>query len=36
MNIDEMERIVRELQDRQAIQDLLATYSRAVDRLDRE
>ncbi|OLT16190.1 hypothetical protein BJF78_14870 [Pseudonocardia sp. CNS-139] len=31
-----MERAVAELQDRQAIHDCLMTYSRAVDRLDRE
>jgi ketosteroid isomerase-like protein len=36
MSPDELERAVVELQDRQAIQDCLMTYSRAVDRLDRE
>jgi ketosteroid isomerase-like protein len=33
---DEIERAVVELQDRQAIQDCLARYSRGIDRLDRE
>ena len=33
---DQIERAVRELQDRQAIYDCLMRYSRAVDRLDRE
>jgi ketosteroid isomerase-like protein len=33
---DELERAVAELQDRQAIHDCLMTYSRAIDRLDRE
>jgi hypothetical protein len=36
MTHEELERAVVELQDRQAIADCLATYSRAVDRLDRE
>lgn len=36
MTPDELERAVCELQDRQAIHDCLMTYSRAVDRLDRE
>lgn len=36
MDLSELERAVRELQDRQAIQDCLMTYSRAIDRLDRE
>jgi len=36
MSPAELERAVTELQDRQAISDVLATYSRAVDRLDRE
>jgi ketosteroid isomerase-like protein len=36
MTPDELEAAVRELQDRQAINDCLMTYSRAVDRLDRE
>jgi hypothetical protein len=33
---DELERAVVELQDRQAIHDCLMTYSRGIDRLDRE
>jgi ketosteroid isomerase-like protein len=33
---EELERAVGELQDRQAIIDCLATYSRGVDRLDRD
>ena len=36
MSNENLEKIVEELRDRQAIQDLLATYSRGVDRLDRE
>lgn len=36
MTPQELERAVVEIQDRQAISDCLATYSRAVDRLDRE
>ncbi len=36
MTSEELEAAVRVLQDRQAIQDCLMTYSRAVDRLDRE
>jgi ketosteroid isomerase-like protein len=36
MTPDELERAVVELQDRQAIHDLLMRYSRGVDRLDRE
>jgi hypothetical protein len=32
----ELESAVRELQDRQAIHDCLMTYSRGIDRLDRE
>jgi hypothetical protein len=36
MSPDELERAVVELQDRQAIQDVLMTYSRGIDRLDRE
>lgn len=36
MTPDELERTVVELRDRQAIHDCLMTYSRAVDRLDRE
>lgn len=36
MKHDELEAAVLELQDRQAIHDVLMTYSRAVDRLDRE
>ncbi len=35
MSNENLEKIVEELRDRQAIQDLLATYSRGVDRLDR-
>lgn len=35
MNQAELEKAVIELQDRQAIRDCLATYCRAVDRLDR-
>jgi SnoaL-like domain len=33
---EELERAVVALQDRQAIQDVLMTYSRGIDRLDRE
>jgi hypothetical protein len=33
---DELERAVEELQDRPAVHDCLTTYSRAIDRLDRE
>ena len=33
---ESLEKIVRELQDREAIRNLIATYSRGVDRLDRE
>jgi SnoaL-like domain len=36
MTPDELERAVVELQDRQAIHDCLLTYSRGIDRLDRE
>ena len=36
MTHEELERAVVQLQDRQAIADCLSTYSRAVDRLDRE
>jgi hypothetical protein len=36
MSPEDLERAVVELQDRQAINDCLMTYSRAVDRLDRE
>jgi ketosteroid isomerase-like protein len=36
MTAEELERAVIELQDRQAIFDCLMSYSRAVDRLDRE
>ena len=36
MTTEDLERAVAELQDRQAIADCLATYSRGVDRLDRE
>jgi len=36
MTPDELDRAVAELQDRQAIHDCLMTYSRAIDRLDRE
>lgn len=36
MTLEELERAVTELQDRQAIHDCLMTYSRAIDRHDRE
>lgn len=36
MNQNELERVVTELADRQAIHDVLMTYSRGIDRLDRE
>ena len=36
MSNENLGKIVEELRDRQAIQDLLATYSRGGDRLDRE
>lgn len=36
MSAEDPTAIVRELRDRQAIQDVLMTYSRAIDRLDRE
>ncbi len=36
MKIEQLEKIVLEMQDRQAIHDCLMNYSRAVDRLDRE
>jgi ketosteroid isomerase-like protein len=36
MTNEELQRAVAELQDRQAIRDCLMTYSRAIDRLDRE
>lgn len=36
MNLHELERAVVALQDRQAIHDCLMTYSRGIDRLDRE
>lgn len=36
MSHEELERAVAELQDRQAIHDCLMTYSRGIDRLDRE
>ncbi|WP_261574381.1 nuclear transport factor 2 family protein [Frankia gtarii] len=36
MTPQELERAVRELRDRQAIHDCLMTYSRGIDRLDRE
>lgn len=36
MNSDELMEVVGQLRDRLAIQDLLATYSRGIDRLDRE
>ena len=35
MGHESLDKIVEELCDRQAIQDLLATYSRGIDRLDR-
>ncbi len=34
--MEDLERTVRELRDRQEIAELLATYSRGVDRLDRD
>jgi len=36
MDTQSLEKMVQELHDRQAIRDCLMTYSRAVDRLDRE
>jgi hypothetical protein len=36
MTPEELERTVAELADRQAIRDVLMTYSRGIDRLDRE
>lgn len=36
MDLAELERAVVDLQDRQAIRECLMTYSRAIDRLDRE
>lgn len=36
MDMKELERTVEELRDRLAIQDVLARYSRGIDRLDRE
>jgi hypothetical protein len=36
MTIEELERTVTRLADRQAISDVLMTYSRGIDRLDRE
>ena len=36
MSFEELERAVGELQDRQAIHDCLMTYSRGIDRHDRE
>jgi SnoaL-like protein len=36
MTPEELERTVTELADRQAIRDVLMTYSRGIDRLDRE
>jgi ketosteroid isomerase-like protein len=36
MSLEELERTVRVLQDRQAIHDCLMNYSRGVDRLDRD
>lgn len=36
MSPEELERAVVELQDRQAIHDCLMTYSRGIDRLDRD
>jgi SnoaL-like domain len=35
LNNEDLVKIVQELRDRQAIEDLLATYSRGIDRLDR-
>ena len=36
MNNESLEKIIQELRARQAIQDVLATYSRGIDRLDKE
>jgi len=36
MSPEELAKAVRELQDRQAIHDCLMTYSRGIDRMDRE
>ena len=36
MSVDNLEKILRELQDREAIRNIIASYSRGVDRLDRE
>ena len=36
LNNESLEKVVEELRDRQAIEDLLATYSRGIDRLDRD
>jgi hypothetical protein len=36
VRLEELERTVAELKDRQAIHDCLMTYSRGIDRLDRE
>ncbi|MFR9806093.1 nuclear transport factor 2 family protein [Pseudonocardia sp. RS010] len=36
MTPDEIEQAIRELQDRQAIHDCLMSYSRGIDRLDRD
>jgi hypothetical protein len=36
MTLEQLHRAVAELQDRQAIHDCLMTYSRGIDRLDRE
>ena len=36
LSTENLEKILRELQDREAIRTVIATYSRGVDRLDRE
>ena len=36
MSIEELEKIIIDLQDREAIRDVIAAYSRGVDRMDRE
>lgn len=36
MSTENIEKILHELQDREAIRNLIATYSRGVDRMDRE
>lgn len=36
LSTENLEKILRELQDREAIRNVIATYSRGVDRMDRE